>query len=217
MVSAIKLELQAIIEEYTVFQSKQKSKGTDVGYEIELNQLNVRCIAAVERGAGRNSIYYRQVIGEPIMHPNTIYNLMGRIGIVQALLHDIEHGYFRSFEDIIHSEVFGDYLEMSSHLLENGYISAAAVIAGSTLEVHLRQLCKKNQIETVQNERPLKADRMNAELAKASVFSLGDQKSVTAWLDIRNNAAHGNYEACNKSQVELLIQSIRDFITRNPA
>lgn len=218
MVGSIKDELQGIIEEFVGFQSRSKYEDcSDVMNKTEINQLSVRCIAAVERGAGRNSIYFRQVVGEPTMHPNTGHNLTARIGIVQALLHDIQKGYFRSFEDLIHSEVFGDYLEMAEHLNCSGYKDAAAVIAGSTLEAHLRQLCKKTSIETEQAGRPKKAETMNAELSKAAVYSVGDQKNVTAWLDFRNKAAHGEYDEYDANRVTLLIQSIRDFITRNPA
>lgn len=58
---------------------------------------------------------------------------------------------------------------------------------------------------------------MNADLAGANVYSKLDQKNVTAWLDLRNKAAHGKYGEYTKEQVALLIQSVRDFITRNPA
>lgn len=218
MVSAIEAELQGIIEEYVGFQSRSKYEDcSDVMNKTEINQLNVRCIAAVERGAGRNSIYFRQVVGEPTMHPNTGHNLTARIGIAQALLHDIQKGYFRSFEDLIHGELFGDFLEMADHLQTNGFKDAAAVIAGSTLEAHLRQLCKKAAIDTEQAGRPKKAETMKTELAGASVYSKLDQKNVTAWLDLRNKAAHGEYDKYDANQVGLLIQSIRDFITRNPA
>lgn len=54
------------------------------------------------------------------MIPNTVYNLMGGIDIVQALLHDIKNGFFRSFEDIIHGELFSDFLEMAEQ--EEGII-----------------------------------------------------------------------------------------------
>lgn len=219
MNKAIESELRGIIDEYQLLRDQSQHEDcSDVIGRFQMNQLNVRCIAAVERGAGRNSIYYRQVVGEPTMHPNTNHNMVGRIGIVQALLHDIKNGYFRSFEDIIHGEVFGDYLEMAEHLNSNGYKDAAAVIAGSTLEAHLRQLCKKSAIETEQAGRPKKkAETLNAELAKAAAYSVGDQKNVTAWLGLRNMAAHGEYDKFDANQVGLLIQSIRDFITRNPA
>lgn len=57
---------------------------------------------------------------------------------------------------------------------------------------------------------------MNDELGKIT-YSLFDQKNVTAWLDLRNNAAHGKYTEYSSEQVNLLIEGIRDFIKRNPA
>jgi len=44
-----------------------------------------------------------------------------------------------------------------------------------------------------------------------------DQKNVTAGLDLRNKAAHGNYADYNIGQVKILISNIQDFITRIPA
>jgi hypothetical protein len=117
-------------------------------------------------------------------------------------------------------EVFDDFLDMARHLLDEGYKDAAAVITGSTLEGHLHQLCIKNGISTEQDSpkgpRPKTASKLNEELGK-DCYSKFDQKSVTAWLDLRNNAAHGNYDEYSENQVDLLIEGVRDFIARNPA
>jgi hypothetical protein len=95
------------------------------------------------------------------------------------------------------------------------------VIAGSSLEAHLRKLCEKNEIDTEQNTSKgitsKKADQINTELTKAGAYTKLDQKNVVAWLDLRNKAAHGNYGEYTKDQVAMLIISIRDFITRKPA
>jgi hypothetical protein len=113
--------------------------------------------------------------------------------------------------------VFADFLEMAEHLTDSGYKDAGAVIAGSTLEAHLRKLAVKYGLSPTSGGRPTKADTLNAEIAKAGGYSKLDQKNVTAWLGLRNDAAHGNYAAYDKSQVTLQIAGIRDFITRNPA
>ena len=144
------------------------------------------------------------------------------IGIVTALHTDLKAGYLKTVSELLHGEVFGDFLEMGDHLLENGYKDAAAVVTGSTLEAHLRQLCQKFgvEIEAVDgkgNLLPKKADRMNSDLAAASAYSKLDQKNITAWLDLRNKAAHGKYDKYSSEQVALLNQSVRDFISRNPA
>ena len=57
---------------------------------------------------------------------------------------------------------------------------------------------------------------MNAALAKVDAYGKSDLKNVTAWLSLRNAAAHGKYGEYTKEQVALLLQSIRDFITRVP-
>ena len=150
------------------------------------------------------------------------YRLSMIVGVVEALHADLKAGYLKTISELIHGEVFGDFLEMADHLLENGYKDAAAVIAGSTLEAHLRQLCQKFgvEIEAVDgkgNLHPKKADRMNSDLARAKAYSKLDQKSVTAWLDLRNNAAHGEYDKYSLEQVVLLNQWLRGFISRNPA
>ena len=111
---------------------------------------------------------------------------------------------------------------MGDHLLEHGYKDAAAVVTGSTLEAHLRQLCQKFGVaiktkDDKGNLRPKKADRMNSDLARAKAYSKLDQKNITAWLDLRNKAAHGEYDKYSSGQVVLLNQGARDFISRNPA
>ena len=64
---------------------------------------------------------------------------------------------------------------------------------------------------------PKNAEGMNSELAAARIYSKLDQKNITAWLGLRNNAAHGQYNEYSREQVAILVTSIRDFITRHPA
>ena len=139
------------------------------------------------------------------------------VGIARALLSDIQNGYLKSIEELLHSDVFSDYLAMAMHLLEKDYKDAAAVLTGGTLEVHLRNMCSKHNISTERSGKAKKADELNSELAKQEEYSKLDQKSVTSWLDLRNKAAHGRYNEYTKEQVQILVQSVRDFITRHPA
>ena len=55
---------------------------------------------------------------------------------------------------------------------------------------------------------------LNAELARAGVFGKLEQKMVTAWLDLRNKAAHGHYVHYTETQVQLMHQGVLDFTTR---
>ena len=108
---------------------------------------------------------------------------------------------------------------MAEHLLIEKYKDASAVMIGSVLEEHLRQLCDKNNIQVIEVKNgksiPKKADLLNAELTGNSIYSKLDQKSITSWLDLRNKAAHGKYSEYNIQQVELMLQGVTEFITRN--
>lgn len=140
-------------------------------------------------------------------------------GILKALRLAYANGYLKSFSELVHAEIFSDFLDMADHLLESGFKDPAAVICGSVLEEHLRKLSTKNGIDTFKPDgiTSKKADTLNADLSTSAAYSILDQKNVTAWLDMRNKAAHGRYGEYTKDQVSLTVQSVRDFITRQPA
>lgn len=186
------------------------------------NTVIVRARAAIARAGGRESVYARQC--EDILKqygPSNAFVVPILMGIVSGLREDVDAGYVLGLEELIHGELFADFLDMASHLLDKGYKDPAAVVCGSVLEEHLRQLCKKNNIDTdVQNQsgaRPKKAEQMNSDLARQGVYEKLDNKSVTAWLDLRNKAAHGEYDKYVKEQVALMLDGVRAFITRLPA
>jgi len=55
-------------------------------------------------------------------------------------------------------------------------------------------------------------DPMNIELAKAGVYSTLVQKRNTSLADIRNKAAHGNWDAFRDKDVEQMIIEVRSFM-----
>ena len=57
---------------------------------------------------------------------------------------------------------------------------------------------------------------MNNELGAMGAYSKLDQKSVTAWLDLRNKAAHGEYGQYTSEQVTTMLSGVREFAARVP-
>jgi len=133
----------------------------------------------------------------------------------------VANGYLTSLKEIVHGELFGDFLNMADYLVQEGYKDAAAIIGGGVLESHLRQLCIKHGIgleyATDSGTRPKLGGQLNADLAREKVYKNLDQQNVTAWLALRNNAAHDKFEEYTKAQVSLMLQGVRDFISRYPA
>ena len=139
------------------------------------------------------------------------------LGILKALRADYAAGYMTTVEELIHADLFSDFLEMAAHLINQGYKDPGAVLVGSVLEEHLRKLCLKNDRAVSVGSNYKKADTLNADLASAQVYSKLDQKIITAWLDLRNKAAHGRYAEYTKDQVQLMLEGVRDFVARHAA
>ena len=215
-------QLSSVLEDFK--QLKGKSQYGDLSDlpKDDRQALISRAIAAIHRTTGRNSSYSQEVERLLQSIPRLNEHTTSIMGVAKALLDDLNAGHLRSLVELVHADVFADFLEMAQHLCETGYKDAAAVVGGSTLESHLRALCKKAAIpiETAKPNGdivPKKADAMNADLSSAGVYSNLDQKSVTAWLDLRNKAAHGHFNQYTQEQVMAVITGIRDFMVRNPA
>ena len=219
MTETFKKQLEELIAEYqSAIHQSRHSDASDVLTRTQAVDLKTRSIAAIERISGQNSTYFRQVTkldSEEL--PNPWYEVANLIGIAKALLSDIQNDYMISFEETIHGDMSGDFLEMATKFIDDNKKDAAAVLGGSTLEVHIRQLCAKYDVTTTLNEKPKKTDTLNAELVKAGAYAKQDHKNVNAWLSLRNNAAHGNYDEYTMGEVKIFIAGIRDFITRKPA
>jgi hypothetical protein len=172
--------------------------------------------AAIERLAPPDSAYVTH--SKYLEGTHEDFRLESLMGIVEALRHDYSSGGLAPIQELIRAEVFDDFLEMSEHLLEQGYKDPAAVLVGSVLEQHLRKLCDRAAISTLLSDgKPKKADALNSELAAKNVYGKLDQKSVTSWLGLRNDAAHGHYDKYTSEQVRILLLGVRDFTHRTRA
>lgn len=214
-VPAVLAQIDAVLAEVDRLGSNSGDWQTEEGASAR-----TRCVATLRRlapkGAGYADIVDRAEL--KAQHWDHLEVARAAAGALRALRADFEAGYLTSLTELVHGDLFADFLEMSEHLLNEGYKDAAAVIAGSTLEGHLRALAEKSGLPTTsQGGDPLTASRLTNDLRGNEVFGKGDQKSVTACLDIRNNAAHGDYDRYEAGQVGLLISGVRDFVRRLPA
>ena len=65
---------------------------------------------------------------------------------------DYEAGHLQLLNELIHADLFSDFLEMADYLFEEGYKDPTAVIGGGVLEEQLRKLCQKNKIQIVKDD-----------------------------------------------------------------
>ena len=203
------------VERETNLSANVNDDGT--GY-AKFNALRISTLSFLEQIVGKESSYYKSFYSSTLYHSSQ--HLRQGYELLSALKKDVEQGWLKDFKGLISAEIFSDFLDMAEHLLDETYKDAAAVILGSILEENLRTLCDEHKIPTSTTDlktsklRYLKAEAMNVELYKAGVYNSLNQKSVTAWLDLRNKAAHGNYSEYDLNQVKNLLENVRDFVTK---
>jgi hypothetical protein len=178
---------------------------------------HTRMWAAIERLAPPGSPYVLQARdGAASSHTSNVsYALRNAL---QALRADYEAGYLQTVQELLHGAVFDDFLTMATELLDKSYKDPAAVVAGSVLEEHVRQLARRNDIATEDGRhRPRSFEDLTVDLRKKPVFGEPQRKIITGWYALRTAAAHGRYDEVDAADVTRMIDGIRDFMVRYPA
>jgi hypothetical protein len=188
------------------------------GSSTEATEAKLRLLAAVERLAPGGSVHRTQAAEIAARRGYENAQVPALAGVLRALRADYADGYVRSVEELVHADVFDDFLEMAEELLSKSYKDAAAVIGGSVLETQLRKLAAKHGLTLHDpSGRQQTGGPLNDSLAKAGVYSKLTQKRLTAQLHIRNKAAHGEYSEYEAQDVQDLLASVREFCEQFPA
>lgn len=145
------------------------------------------------------------------------------IAYLKAIREDIEADHLNDIAAEIEAEVTADYMGQAERLLAEGISGQydhvpAAVLAGAVLEKSLRTLCSQ-----LSPPEPTAKDdggwlRLNAlidALKKRGVYNELTAKQLRAWAAIRNDAAHGNFNEFDRTQVESMVKGIGVFLSQN--
>jgi len=152
--------------------------------------------------------------------PVTHEQLQAGVSFLRGVKDDFEKGFFDDLASAIEAEVASNYMGQAEHLLAEGQPGKfdhvpAAVLAGAVLEKALRTLSD-------QQEPPIPLKTLNGQfktlnplvddLKKAGVFNEAKAKQLRAWADVRNLAAHGEFNQFKRSDVEGMISGINTFL-----
>ena len=176
-------------------------------------QWATSCQSFLSRVFGRDSDHYQSFASQIQRHLN--YAAANRAqGVMRAAADDLAAGALFQVRALVEAELFDDLLEQAETLLAAGYFQPAAVVCGAVLEDGLRGLCASNSVPL--SERP-KLDSMNSELAKAGAYSKLVQKRVAALADLRNKAAHGQWDQFTREDVSDMLVQVRRFLSDHVA
>lgn len=146
------------------------------------------------------------------IHSNHYYHLGVIQGCIRAVYDDYKAGLLTDLKSLLRSEIFGDFLEMAEYLLREGYKDPSAVLIGAVLENSLRKLAIKNGISVEKADgSPKTMEPLNQELYKSSIYDKLIQKQITSWADLRNKAAHGQFDSYDQKHVEFMLLFVQKF------
>ncbi len=129
-------------------------------------------------------------------------------GILRAVREDIEAGYLTD-RTLISAEVFTDFLEMATHLHNNGYKDAAASLTGGVLKDGLRKIAAAHNVKLKARED---LSSLNSKLVSASVYNDLMRKKVRVWINVRNNADHGHFGEYDANDVADMVGGVERFL-----
>ena len=208
-------QLDLLIGEYDGLKTRSKYKDLS-DLKPEAPKLTTRLEAALDRLASPGSAYAKSV---DLVRARAWHLKLPELrAIADALRDDIAAGWLTPVVELAHADTYAGYLEMAAGLNAQGYKDPAAVIAGASLEVHMKALATKHgRSVQLPSGAMKKTDGVNADLKTAGVYNGLEAKQVTAWLAIRNAAAHGKYGDYDEAAVGAMIKGVRTFTDKHPA
>ncbi len=181
--------------------------------------FHTRAMALIDRLTPARSVYAR-------MAATVMEEIRGLRGdrlqhILTALKADIEAGFLQTIEELVHASLFADILGQAEELLDHKYRDAAAVLVGGALEIHLRELAKKNGVSVEQTRKgkavPRSVEDLTNGLTKQGVYNELTNKQVKAWYALRTAAAHGDYGKYEAADVKAMLNGVTNFMEKYSA
>ncbi|HXM17887.1 MAG TPA: hypothetical protein VN934_03655 [Candidatus Tumulicola sp.] len=184
--------------------------GPSSGIDVDLAEFNgwrTQVQSYLINLVGPDHIYYinfNQVTGSAYK-----FSVKSGLAIMRSLSEDLQKGFLTRVEDLVSAAVFGDFLDMASHLLDNGYKDAAASLIGAVLENGLRRVAVNNAIK-VSSRDDLSA--LNNKCATNNVYTRSEQQQVQSWATLRNDADHGHFSKYLLEDVKRMLTDVRRIL-----
>ena len=196
--------------EYPTYQSNVS--------EAELRAFVASALAAIERIAGEDSQYYKNIPQERVLLPLAFenYNLSfipTVAGVLVALRGAVEQGLLQSLESRLRANIHDDFLEQASELLDAGYHVAAMVLLGGVIEDHLQKLV---QIQGLTLSKQGSISKYN-DLLRDNAYDQPKWRHIQSIGDLRNKAAHGQGSTIKADDVKAAHTFVQKFIADYPA
>lgn len=160
----------------------------------------------LHRTFGESSIHYKNFFDHYQGFKGWVSNFQDSYGIFRAAREDYEGGYLFNIRTLAKAEVLSDALIQAKALLASGYKDPACILARVSLESTLKDLAGRYGVAEG------KLDRMNADLTKLGAYNMAKQKQITAWAEIGNKAAHGDWSQYTTQDAEAMVNGVEALV-----
>ncbi|MAT94982.1 MAG: DUF4145 domain-containing protein [Halioglobus sp.] len=194
--------IAAKILDFTDSEGKSYFKVPTASYkEWATNVLNL-----LQRTFGDNSIHFQNFKQHYTEFDGWLSDCEDNFAIFSAAKEDYEGGYLFSFRALAKAEVLSDALTQAKELLATGYKDPACILARVALESVLKDLADRNGVQHG------KLDKMNADLSKTGAYNMAKQKQITAWAEIGNKAAHGEWSKYTEGDATAMVSGVEALV-----
>ncbi len=171
----------------------------------------------------QNQIKKRATLGQILGTP-TWYFQTESIHRIVAVLRGVRDNYLAGmFHDLkvrIVADISADYMGQAESLLKEGTTGQydhvpAVVLCGAVLEDRLRRWCNAQSppFSTTKSDGSNKTlGPLIEELRKNQKFDKQVLRLLQWWADIRNHAAHGEFDKFTRKHVELMLRGVDSFL-----
>jgi hypothetical protein len=129
--STITMQLSSVVNAYAA----ASRAGTSSLSGRDARLLSTRALAAIDRAAPPGSAYLTQAkLVTEHESSSDLWKAEQLVAIVEALRDDYREGAMQTVEELVHADLFGDFLDLAVELSTKGFLGPAAVVAGSVLE-----------------------------------------------------------------------------------
>lgn len=174
---------------------------SDMYKEWATNVLNL-----LHRTFGDSSVHYRNLADHYSKFEGWVSDFNDSYGIFRAAREDYEGGYLFNIRTLAKAEVLSDAIDQAKQLLASRYKDPACILGRVALESALKDLASRYSVGEG------KLDRMNADLTKAGAYNMAKQKQITAWAEIGNKAAHGEWSHYSEQDATAMVFGVEALI-----
>ena len=169
--------------------------------EWATNVLNL-----LQRTFGESSVHFKHFADHYSIFQGWLSDFDSNFGIFRAAKEDYEGGYLFNIRTLAKAEVLADAISQAKELLALKYKDPACILARVALESALKDLCVRYGVAEG------KLERMNADLTKASAYNMAKQKQITAWAEIGNKAAHGEWASYTEQDAIAMVAGVESLV-----